>query len=337
MEEFLKRRPSRAFTEEHLRRDASTFAGDLPMRRMKRRGKHVAPRPPKRGVSPAAAILALALSMTGGAAFASTISEDISTRITDAPIMAEPAAAEKMPTTDSEDDGTVPVTTTNRELEREEPGNSTPSPDQSSATPPAPAAEPIEIDELEVEAVPDDDFDEDDIPTTGSGKFVVAEGSSEATGDDPLRYTVEVEKELPFDVDQAAEFIDETLADERGWVSEGKQFKRVSDDSYDIRILISTPDTVDELCAPLQTQGEVSCGTAYRATLNAMRWALAVPDYDGDVDNYRRYLILHEVGHLLGKRHVDCPGAGELAPTMVQQTYGVGECKPNPWPAPDAK
>src|SRR5699024_12790944 len=98
--------------------------------------------------------------------------------------------------------------------------NSTPSPDQSSATPPAPAAEPIEIDELEVEAVPDDDFDEDDIPTTGSGKFVVAEGSSEATGDDPLRYTVEVEKELPFDVDQAAEFIDETLADERGWVSE---------------------------------------------------------------------------------------------------------------------
>src|SRR5699024_8955681 len=127
MEEFLKRRPSRAFTEEHLRRDASTFPGDLPMRRMKRRGTHVAPRPPKRGVSPAAAIHALALSMTGGAAFASTISEDISTRITDAPIMADPAVAEKTPSTDSENDGTMPVTTTFRELEREEPGNSTPS------------------------------------------------------------------------------------------------------------------------------------------------------------------------------------------------------------------
>lgn len=179
---------------------------------------------------------------------------------------------------------------------------------------------------------------EDDIVKTGSGEFNIADGGSEASGENPTRYRVEVEKELPFNIDDTAKFIDETLADPRGWGAKGKHaFQRVSDDSYDFRIVIATPDTVDELCAPLRTNGKVSCGRDGRATLNGLRWAVGVESFGDDIDNYRRYLVAHEFGHLLGYQHEKCPAPGELAPVMVQQTHSTQGCEPNPWPFPNAE
>src|SRR5690625_6734662 len=116
---------------------------------------------------------------------------------------------------------------------------------------------------------------EDDSVKTGSGEFNIADGGSEPSGANPTKYRVEVEKELPFNIDETAQFIDETLADPRGWGAEGKHaFQRVSDDSYDFRIVIATPDTVDELCAPLRTNGKVSFCLDGRAKLNGLRWAV---------------------------------------------------------------
>lgn len=179
---------------------------------------------------------------------------------------------------------------------------------------------------------------EDDIIKTGSGKFVIAPGSTEPTGpggSNLRKYRVEVEEGLPFDADYVAEFVDEVLADERGWAGDNKhQFQRVDDDSFNFRILVATPDTVDKLCAPLKTNGKVSCGRNNRATLNALRWGTGVDSYGRDLENYRRYLINHEVGHLLGYPHENCPGPGQAAPVMVQQTLSTQGCEPNPWPRP---
>lgn len=90
--------------------------------------------------------------------------------------------------------------------------------------------------------------------------------------------------------------------------------------------------TTDRLCAPLQTNAEVSCRNGDDVVVNARRWNEGVASYGGDVDSYRVYLINHEVGHALEKGHQACPGPGALAPVMLQQSISLDGCLPNPWP-----
>jgi hypothetical protein len=47
------------------------------------------------------------------------------------------------------------------------------------------------------------------------------------------------------------------------------------------------------------------------------------------LDDYRQYMVSHEMGHILGHDHVTCPSPGAPAPIMLQQTKGIGKCKPN--------
>lgn len=68
-----------------------------------------------------------------------------------------------------------------------------------------------------------------------------------------------------------------------------------------------------------------------RVVVNTDRWLYMTPTYD-DLAEYRAYLINHEVGHYLGLGHVGCPGAGERAPVMMQQSIDLGGCVRNAWP-----
>ncbi len=163
----------------------------------------------------------------------------------------------------------------------------------------------------------------------------MAPGQTPAAGVGTLTtYTVEVEAEVPVEVQGAAGVVDQVLADPRGWTATGAHaLARVAVGS-DIRVLVATPETTDALCAPLDTGGRLSCRNGDLVVLNAWRWLNGAPAYAGNLRDYRRYLISHEVGHALGNPHVACPGPGRLAPVMMQQTKGLGECVANPWPSP---
>lgn len=173
------------------------------------------------------------------------------------------------------------------------------------------------------------------LPEVGSGEFATAGGSTETTGAGALvTYQVEVEREVPLDPAQVAATVDRTLRDPRGWTASGAHaLARVNSEGA-VRVLLATPETTDHLCAPLDTGGRLSCRNGILVVLNAWRWLNGAAPYAGNLRNYRRYLINHEMGHALGNSHEDCPEPGAIAPVMMQQTKGVGECVINPWPAP---
>lgn len=56
---------------------------------------------------------------------------------------------------------------------------------------------------------------------------------------------------------------------------------------------------------------------------NVGNWnSVPAPASSMSLEDYRKYLVLHEFGHALGFGHVKCPHKGADAPIMMQQTKG---------------
>ena len=157
----------------------------------------------------------------------------------------------------------------------------------------------------------------------------------------PLRtYSVEITDGLASrqPLEEFTAFVDAALGDpDRGWTSTGSvRLQRVADPrDADVRVLLASPSTVDTLCARagLRTGGIYSCWNGEYAALNSMRWFGGVTHVP-DLQLYRTYLVNHEVGHGIGHGHRSCPGAGRLAPVMMQLTKSTYGCVPNAWPHP---
>lgn len=143
-----------------------------------------------------------------------------------------------------------------------------------------------------------------------------------------IPYITFVDSDVKFDPELFSNDVDIYLADPNGWESKGYVFVRVQKASpTTVRIYLSSPETIKKFGC----ESNLSCaqmgGTELR--VNAMRWSRGAPDSKLDLDSYRQYVVSHEMGHILGHDHVKCPGAGQSAPIMMQQTLGIGECSPN--------
>jgi Protein of unknown function (DUF3152) len=181
----------------------------------------------------------------------------------------------------------------------------------------------------------------EDYVENGQGPVSIVDGSSEVMGTGPLRrFAVEVENGIEVDAQAFAEAVAKTLGDPRSWGNGGRMsFQRVGRGAvaagdYDFKVSLISPGSMERYCPGVGTGGYTSCRYGERAVINLARWATAVPHYDGDIATYRDYVVNHEVGHVLGNGHVDCPGPGQLAPVMVQQTLGLQGCEKNAWPYP---
>jgi hypothetical protein len=175
----------------------------------------------------------------------------------------------------------------------------------------------------------------------GAGTVTVVDGSSPVYGTGPLeRFVVEVEDGIGVDGAEFAASVESTLGDPRSWGHGGQlSFQRVgapeaAAGDYDFRVSLVSPGSMETYCPGVGTGGYTSCRYGERAVINLARWETAVPDYGGDLATYRLYVVNHEVGHALGHGHEQCPGPGQVAPVMEQQTLGLQGCVKNAWPYP---
>lgn len=157
--------------------------------------------------------------------------------------------------------------------------------------------------------------------------------STATTEPGPVVIELRTERRATQGTDGFDELVRSTLTDPRGWEQAGFEF-RFSDEAPH-RVVVAEPDEVDALCAPYDTEGRWSCQNGSTVALNADRWREAADTWPASLEEYRRMLVNHEVGHLLGRHHARpaCEGDGPAA-VMYQQSSGVGSCQANPWPLP---
>lgn len=117
------------------------------------------------------------------------------------------------------------------------------------------------------------------------------------------------------------------LNDPEGWGKRGYYFEDVSH-AEKVHIRLSSPKTLTQECG---LDNNLSCAIlkGNKIWLNSERWFHGAPKSSLNLDNYRQYMVSHEMGHILGHEHSKCPCRGCRAPVMMQQTLGIGQCKPN--------
>ena len=140
-----------------------------------------------------------------------------------------------------------------------------------------------------------------------------------------IAYRVEIEDGVNRTQRNFEQEITKIVTNKRSWPINFVQ----NQNTYDIRIILSKPNTIKKIC----NFSGLSCTD--RSTnivyINNYRWINGSKASKHNMKDYRIYLILHELGHILTLGHSQ-PIKGEKVKVMVQQTISIGEAKKNCWP-----
>jgi hypothetical protein len=136
-------------------------------------------------------------------------------------------------------------------------------------------------------------------------------------------------------------FILDTLNDARAWpvgpwISRSPaSITRVVEPRWTVSL--ETSDYINRLAGPTVNGLSATWMSTHVSWLSYENWT-SVPSAVRAIytlEDYRRYLILHECGHALGLDHPQpdwaLPKTGPC-PVMKQQTLGLGRYQPNVWP-----
>lgn len=126
----------------------------------------------------------------------------------------------------------------------------------------------------------------------------------------------------------------ETYGDARGWRAGGIAFRQVARGG-DFTLVLAEARTLPTFGAECSTYW--SCRVGRFVVINQDRWKFASPAWNqarAGLRDYRHLVVNHETGHWLGHGHRGCPGPGQPAPVMMQQSKGLDGCRFNPWPTP---
>lgn len=141
-----------------------------------------------------------------------------------------------------------------------------------------------------------------------------------------ITYSVVVDPDVDFSLQDFARDVAICLADPNGWESKGYRFFQVKRNPQVVIHLTSKAGLRKVGCDDTLSCAELG---GHEIRINAYNWKQGSAKSGQDLNGYRQYVISHEIGHILGHDHAKCPGKGQLAPIMLQQTLGLHGCLPN--------
>jgi len=143
-----------------------------------------------------------------------------------------------------------------------------------------------------------------------------------------LSYDFKVSKDYYYDVNKM--IVDSILQDRNHWLPLNVmfvQFWESKDREADVHIHLLNTAQIRKKCG--KSLEEMSCAIVggNQIYLNGNNWMLGSEASKLTLNEYRKYVLTHEMCHILGYLHESCTHENETASIMHQQT--LGGCKPN--------
>jgi hypothetical protein len=156
-----------------------------------------------------------------------------------------------------------------------------------------------------------------------------------AAGQRTVTFSIGTRGAVESDVATFREVVTATLHDPRGWSLGGALEIVPVRSGGDFQVLLASPREV-ERAAPVCSR-QYSCTVGDDVLINDERWQSATDSWPYSRHEYRHYVVNHEVGHWLGLGHAECPGSGQPAPVMQQQSISLDGCQATVWPLRDER